>query len=54
MPSFNGIYENGVVRFPGPVDIPEGAKVTVVAIDASPTQPPLRPSAAIRPNSTRS
>jgi predicted DNA-binding antitoxin AbrB/MazE fold protein len=41
MQSFNGIYENGVVRFPGPVDIPEGAKVTVVVIDASPAQPPL-------------
>lgn len=35
------IYKNNVVRFPGPVDIPEGAKVTVVAIDASPAQPPL-------------
>ena len=41
MPSFNGIYENGVVRFRGPVDIPEGAKVTVAVIDASPPQPPL-------------
>jgi predicted DNA-binding antitoxin AbrB/MazE fold protein len=41
MPSFDGIYENGVVRFAGPVDIPEGAKVTVVVIDVSPTQPPL-------------
>lgn len=41
MPSFKGIYKNGVVRFPAPADIPEGAKVTVVAIDASPAQPPL-------------
>jgi predicted DNA-binding antitoxin AbrB/MazE fold protein len=41
MQAYEGIYENGVVRFPGPVDIPEGAKVTVVAIDASPAQPPL-------------
>lgn len=32
---------NGAIRFPGPVDIPEGAKVTIVAIDASPPQPPL-------------
>ena len=38
---FPGIYENGVVRFPGPVDIPEGAEVTVAVIDASPAQPPL-------------
>ena len=41
MPTFNGIYENGIVRFPGPVDIPEGAKATLAVIDASPTQPPL-------------
>jgi hypothetical protein len=38
--SFNGIDENGV-RFPGFVDIPEGAKLTVAVIDASPPQPPL-------------
>lgn len=41
MQSFNGIYENGVVRFPGPIDIPEGAKVTVAVIDIPPPQPPL-------------
>jgi predicted DNA-binding antitoxin AbrB/MazE fold protein len=41
MPTFNGIYENGVVRFPGPVDIPEGAKVTVAVIDVPPPQSPL-------------
>ena len=41
MQSFKGIYENGVVRFPGRIDIPEGAKVTVAVIDASPSQPPL-------------
>ena len=41
MQSFEGIYENGVVRFLGPVDIPEGAKVRVVVMDASPAQPPL-------------
>ena len=31
MQSFEGIYENGVVRFLGPVALPEHAKVTVVA-----------------------
>ena len=41
MQSLEGIYENGVVRFPGPVDIPESSKVTVAVIDASPAQPPL-------------
>ena len=41
MPTFNGIYKNGVVRFPGPAAIPEGAKVTVIVMDASPEQPPL-------------
>ena len=41
MKSFNGIYENGVVRFPDPVDIPEGAKVTVAVIDALAQQTPL-------------
>jgi hypothetical protein len=41
MQSFKGICKNGVIRFPGLVDIPEGAKVTVVVIDASPTQSPL-------------
>ncbi|MBL9163922.1 MAG: hypothetical protein JNL18_14415 [Planctomycetaceae bacterium] len=37
----NGIYKNSVVRFPGPVDIPEDGKVTVTVIDASPPQSPL-------------
>ena len=41
MPSFNGIYENGVVSFPGPVAIPEGAKVTVAVTDAPAPQTPL-------------
>ena len=41
MPTFESIYENGVVRFPGPVDIPEGAKVTVAVIDVPLPQPPL-------------
>jgi hypothetical protein len=30
MKTFEGIYENGVVRFPGPVAIPEHAKVKVI------------------------
>jgi predicted DNA-binding antitoxin AbrB/MazE fold protein len=30
MQSYEGIYENGVVRFPGPVALPEHTKVTVV------------------------
>lgn len=41
MRSFDGIYENGVVLFPGPIDIPEGAKVTVVVLDALQQQPPI-------------
>ncbi len=41
MLTFAGICENGVVRFPGPVDIPEGAKVTVAVSDVPPAQPPL-------------
>lgn len=31
MQTFEGIYENGVVRFLGPVALPEQTKVTVVA-----------------------
>lgn len=31
MDTFEGIYENGVVRFLGPVALPEHTKVTVVA-----------------------
>jgi hypothetical protein len=29
--SYEGIYENGVVRFPGPVALPEHTPVTVIA-----------------------
>ena len=29
MQSYEGIYENGVVRFPGPVGLPEHTPVTV-------------------------
>jgi hypothetical protein len=29
MQSFEGIYENGVVRFPAPIALPEQTKVTV-------------------------
>jgi hypothetical protein len=31
MQSFEGIYENGIVRFLGPVALPEHTPVTVVA-----------------------
>lgn len=31
MQAFEGIYENGVVRFTSPVSIPEHAKVKVIA-----------------------
>ena len=30
MQSYQGVYQQGVVRFLGPVSLPEGAEVTVV------------------------
>jgi hypothetical protein len=39
--SYEGIYENGVVRFPGPVAIPEHAKVKVIAEPAAQDEPPI-------------
>jgi hypothetical protein len=39
METFQGIYENGIVRFPEPVALPEHTPVTVTA--QAPAQPPL-------------
>ena len=41
METFEGIYENGVVRFTGPVALPEHAKVKVTAETPSLEQPAL-------------
>jgi hypothetical protein len=35
MATYEGIYENGVVRFPGPIALPEHTKV-VVTIEPAP------------------
>ena len=40
-PSYQGIYEDGVVRFPGPVPLPNHTPVTVVAQSAPQEQAPL-------------
>ncbi|MCC6492009.1 MAG: antitoxin family protein [Pirellulales bacterium] len=45
MQTFDGIYENGVVRFPHPVAIAEHAKVKVIAEAQAPEQPPHSPEA---------
>jgi hypothetical protein len=36
MESFQGIYEDGIVRFPSPIALPEHTKVVVTAETASP------------------
>jgi len=41
MQSYEGIYENGVVRFLGPISIAEHAKVPVIAQPAVQDQPPI-------------
>jgi hypothetical protein len=41
METFEGIYENGVVRLLGPVALPEHTPVTVTAQTQTPEQPPL-------------
>jgi hypothetical protein len=41
METFQGIYENGVVRFPEPVALPEQTPVTVTAQTTAPPQPPV-------------
>lgn len=40
MQTFDGIYENGVVRFPAPVPLPELTKVKVLA-ETEDQKPPI-------------
>jgi predicted DNA-binding antitoxin AbrB/MazE fold protein len=41
METFEGIYENGIVRFPVPVPIQEHSKVKVIAENSTEVEAPL-------------
>ena len=41
METYEGIYENGIVRFPGPVPIQEHSKVKVIAEKSTEAETPL-------------